>query len=65
MAQSDRPNESLTEDEIASFEDAVGDLGDRVVDSLAEATDRTHEEVEDAVDEYPMPEDIEFRPLED
>lgn len=64
MARSESPNGPLTDAELTSFRDALGALGERVSEFLAEGTDQTAEEIDAAVDEYPMPDPLEDRPAD-
>ena len=51
----------MSDDELAAFEDAVADLGERVSEHLAEGTDHTVAEIEADVDELPMPDPLDDR----
>lgn len=64
MARSESPDGPLTDAELTSFRDALSALEGRVTEFLAEGTDRTSEEIDTAVDEYPMPDPLEDRPVE-
>lgn len=65
MARSESPDERLTEDELESFEGALGDLEERVTEFLADGTDRTPEQIDATIDEYDMPEPLEDRRVDD
>lgn len=65
MARSEPPHDELSDDELTSFEDALGELGERVTEALAEGTDETPEEIEKQVQEYDMPDPVDDRLVAD
>jgi hypothetical protein len=65
MARSESPDGPLTEDELESFEDALGGLEERVTEFLADGTDRTPEQIDAAIDEYDMPDPLKDRPADE
>lgn len=68
MAQSDAgrewQEEPMSDAELEAFEGAVGELGERVSEFLAEDTDRTPEEIEAAIDELPKPDPLDDEPAD-
>ncbi len=60
MVASDRPcrQERMTDAELETFEEVVGELGDQVNEFLAEGTDRTPDEVAAAIDDLPKPDPL-------
>jgi hypothetical protein len=57
--------EPIRDAELEAFADAVGDLGERVSEFLAEGTDDTPEEIEAEVDDLPMPDPLDDRPVDE
>ena len=45
----------MSDAELEAFEDAIGELGDRVNEFLAEGTDRTPDEVAADIEDLPKP----------
>ncbi len=68
MAQSDAgrewQEEPMSDAELEAFEDAVGELGERVSEFLAEGTDHTPDEIETDVDELPKPDPLNDHPTD-
>ena len=62
MSRDDR--QLISNAELEAFTDALGDLGERVTEFLAEGTDRTPEEIEAAVDELPKPDPFDDEPVD-
>ena len=61
----DPRDEPMSDAELAAFEDAVADLGERVSEHLAEGTDHTAAEIEADVDDLPMPDPLDDRALDE
>ena len=57
--------EPIRDAELEAFADAVGDLSERVSEFLAEGTDDTPEEIEAEVDDLPMPDPLDDRPVDE
>ncbi|MBP1923294.1 hypothetical protein J2751_002333 [Halorubrum alkaliphilum] len=55
----------MSDSELAAFEDAVADLGERVSEHLVEETDHTVAEIEADVDELPMPDPLDDRTFDE
>ena len=55
----------MSDAELEAFEDAVGDLGERVSEFLAEGTDLTAEDIEAEVDDLPMPDPLDDRAVDE
>ncbi|MDB2225822.1 hypothetical protein PM025_13820 [Halorubrum ezzemoulense] len=51
----------MSDAELEAFEDAVGDLGDRVSEFLAEGSDLSAEEIDADVENLPMPDPLDDR----
>ena len=51
----------MSDAELEAFEDAVGDLGDRVSEFLAERSDLSAEEINADVEDLPMPDPVDDR----
>ncbi|TKX42183.1 hypothetical protein EXE41_17530 [Halorubrum sp. SD690R] len=62
---SDWREESMSDAELEAFEDAVGDLDDRVSEFLAEGSDLSAEEINDDVEDLPMPDPLDDRAAEE
>jgi hypothetical protein len=58
---SDWQEESMGDAELEAFKDAIGDLGDRVSEFLAEGSDLSAEEIDADVEDLPMPDPLEDR----
>ncbi|WP_201740264.1 hypothetical protein [Salinigranum halophilum] len=54
----------MSDAELEAFEDAVGELGERVSEFLAEGTDHTPDEIETDVDELPKPDPLNDHPTD-
>jgi hypothetical protein len=55
----------MSDAELDAFEDAIGDLGDRVSEFLAEGSDLSAEEIDADVEDLPMPDPLEDRAADD
>ncbi|WP_206750861.1 hypothetical protein [Halorubrum sp. SD690R] len=55
----------MSDAELEAFEDAVGDLDDRVSEFLAEGSDLSAEEINDDVEDLPMPDPLDDRAAEE
>lgn len=55
----------MSDAELEAFQNAVDDLGDRVSEFLVEGTEMSVEELEDDVDEFPMPDVLDDRPVDE
>lgn len=55
----------MSDAELDAFEDALGELGERVSEFLAKGTDQTAEEIDAAIDDYSRPDPFEDKPAED
>ena len=51
----------MSDAKLEAFEDAVGDLGDRVSKFLAEGSDLSAEEINDDVEDLPVPDPLDDR----
>lgn len=51
--------DDLSDAELEAFRDAIGELGERVSEVLADGTGHTPEEIEAAVREYSLPDPLE------
>ena len=58
---SDWREESMSDAELEAFEDAVGDLGDRVSEFLAEGSDLSAEEIDADAENLLMPDPLDDR----
>ncbi|WP_206424465.1 hypothetical protein [Halorubrum sp. CSM-61] len=55
----------MSDAELEAFEDAVGDLGGRVSDFLAEESELSAEEIEAEVEDLPMPDPLDDRAVDE
>ena len=55
----------MSDAELEAFEAALGELGERVSEFLAEGTDQTPEEIDTSLDDYSMPDPLEDKPVDD
>jgi hypothetical protein len=55
----------MSDAELEAFEDAVGDLGDRVSEFLAEGSDLSEEEIDADVEDLPMPDPLDDRAIDE
>lgn len=55
----------MSDAELEAFEDAVGELGERMSEFLAEGTERSPDEIEAEVEDLPMPDPLNDRPVDD
>ena len=55
----------MSDAELEAFEDAVGDLGDRVSDFLAEGSDLSAEEIDTDIEDLPMPDPLDDRAVDE
>ncbi|WP_218962300.1 hypothetical protein [Halorubrum persicum] len=55
----------MSDAELEAFEDAVGDLGDRVSEFLAEGSDLSAEEIDAGVEDLPMPDPLDDRAVDE
>ena len=55
----------MSDAELEAFEDAVGDLGDRVSEFLAEGSDLSAEEIDADVEDLPMPDPLDDRAVDE
>ncbi|PHQ45136.1 hypothetical protein DJ68_14655 [Halorubrum sp. C3] len=62
---SDWRDESMSDAELEAFEDAAGDLGDRVSEFLAEESELSAEEIEADVEDLPMPDPLDDRAVDE
>ncbi|MGM0718520.1 MAG: hypothetical protein ACQET5_15420 [Halobacteriota archaeon] len=62
---SDWRDESMSDAELEAFEDAVGDLGGRVSEFLAEESELSAEEIEADVEDLPMPDPLDDRAVDE
>lgn len=51
----------MSDAELKAFEDAIGDLGNRVSEFLAEGSDVSAEEIDADVEDLPMPDPLDDR----
>ena len=51
----------MSDAELEAFEDAIGDLGNRVSEFLAEGSDLSAEEIDADVEDLPMPDPLDDR----
>ncbi|MDB2276383.1 hypothetical protein PM022_17975 [Halorubrum ezzemoulense] len=51
----------MSDAELEAFEEAVGNLGDRVSEFFAEGSDLSAEEINDDVEDLPMPDPLDDR----
>lgn len=56
--------EHMSDAELEAFEKGVDELGDRVTEFLADGSDQTSEDIEQAVREYDMPDPLDDRPVD-
>jgi hypothetical protein len=55
----------MSDAELEAFEDALGELGERVSEFLAEETNQTPEKIDTSIDDYSMPDPLEDKPAND
>lgn len=55
----------MSDAELEAFEDAAGDLGDRVSEFLAEESELSAEDIEADIEDLPMPDPLDDRAVDE